>query len=66
MIAASGRAFCTNAPPKVSLHWFLPENRPIITSIILVCISAGIVIGLGITGTFVDADKDLPCIVSME
>jgi len=59
MIAALGRAFCTNAVPKISLHWFLPENRPLITSIILAVISAGICVGLGITNIYVDADHEL-------
>ena len=58
-IAAMGRAFATNAPPKVSLHWFFPENRALVTSIMLLCVSSGIVIGWGITICFVDTSTVL-------
>jgi FLVCR family feline leukemia virus subgroup C receptor-related protein len=57
VIAAFGRPCSTHAPPKVSLNWFLPNNRPIISSILLICAPLGYIAGYAITTFLVTADE---------
>ena len=45
VIASLGRACSTHAPPKVSLKWFLPRNRAIITSVLVMMAPFGVIGG---------------------
>jgi len=38
-----------HAPTKVSVKWFLPRNRPIVSSILLLASPLGTIIGYWIT-----------------
>jgi len=49
LIAALGRACSMHAPTKVSVKWFLPRNRPIVSSILLLASPLGTIIGYWIT-----------------
>jgi len=40
-VASIARAASTHAPVKVSVKWFFPENRPIVSSILLLAPPAG-------------------------
>ena len=40
-VASIARAASAHAPVKVSVKWFFPENRPIVSSILLLAPPAG-------------------------
>ena len=56
-VASISRAASTHAPVKVSVKWFFPENRPIITSILLLAPPAGYMVSYILTGFFVTTDE---------
>ena len=57
LIAALGRACSMHAPTKVSVNWFLPKNRPIVSSILLLASPLGTIIGSWITIFMVELPK---------
>jgi MFS family permease len=59
-IASLGRACSTHAPPKIALKWFLPKNRPMMSSILLISAPLGYVVGYGMTIMYITTDKDTP------
>ena len=57
VIASLGRASATHAPPKVSLKWFYPKNRPLITSLLLFAAPLGYIVGYTMTTSLVGDPK---------
>ena len=57
MIAAIGQPFLTNAPAKVSAHWFSEKGRVIATTIATVSNPIGVAVGFVIPAFFVN-DSD--------
>jgi len=53
LVASLGRACSTNACTKVSVKWFLPKNRPLISSILLLGAPLGTILGYQITTFFI-------------
>jgi len=52
-VASLGRACSTHACTKVSVKWFLPRNRPLISSILLLGAPLGTILGYQITIWFI-------------
>jgi len=60
-VASLGRSCSTNACTKVSVKWFLPKNRPLVSSILLLGAPLGTILGYQITTFFITtADASLP------
>ena len=60
-IASIGRPVSIHATANVSLNWFFPKNRPVITSFLMVVPPLGYIAGYSITSLLVTAgDNDDP------